>query len=82
MYIGERAGLRAAGQMRDAFGESLLDIVRHNPKVVVLDGDLAESTRAIQVRRAFPDRFFNIGIAESNLVSVAVGLASVASSLS
>jgi len=61
--------------MRDVFGEALLELCRANPKVVVLDGDLGNSTKAELVRQAFPQRFFNLGIAESNLVCVGAGLA-------
>lgn len=75
MHLGERAGLRPAKPMRDVFGEALLALCRDNPKVVVLDGDLGNSTRAELVRQAYPERFFNIGIAESNLVGVGAGLA-------
>jgi len=73
--LGERAGLRPAIPMRDVFGEALLALCRDNPKVVVLDGDLGNSTKAELVRQAYPERFFNIGIAESNLVGVGAGLA-------
>jgi len=61
--------------MRDVFGDALLEVCRHNPRVVVLDGDLGNSTKAETVRHAFPERFFNLGIAESNLVCVGAGLA-------
>jgi transketolase len=61
--------------MRDVYGEALLSVCQENPKVVVLDGDLGNSTKAELVRQAFPERFFNIGIAESNLVGVGAGLA-------
>ena len=44
-------------------------------RVVVLDGDLGNSTKAERVRQTFPERFFNIGIAESNLVGIGAGLA-------
>ena len=47
-----------------------------NPKVVVLDGDLGNSTGAHDVKKAFPERFFNIGIAEANMVGIGAGLAS------
>ena len=76
MELGERAGLKPAKRMREVFGEAMLDLCRENPKVVVLDGDLASTTRTILVRQAFPDRFFNMGIAESNMASVGAGLAS------
>lgn len=75
MRIGERAGLREAKPMRDVFGEALLEVCTQNEKVVVLDGDLGNSTKAELVRRAFPERFFNIGIAESNLVCIGAGVA-------
>ncbi|MGQ9501885.1 MAG: transketolase family protein [Anaerolineae bacterium] len=75
MRLGERAGLKPAKPMRDVFGDALLEVCRRNPRVVVLDGDLGNSTKAETVRQAFPERFFNLGIAESNLVCVGAGLA-------
>ena len=60
--------------MRDIFGEALLNVATENPRVVVLDGDLGNSTKAETVRINYPDRFFNIGIAESNLVGIGAGL--------
>jgi transketolase len=75
MKLGEKAGLRPAKPMRDIFGDALLEVCRRNPRVVVLDGDLGNSTKAETVRQNFPERFFNMGIAESNLVSVGAGLA-------
>jgi transketolase len=73
--LGERAGLKPAPRLREVFGDAILDLCRHNERVVVLDGDLASTTRTHGVRDEFPDRFFNIGIAESNMVSIASGLA-------
>jgi transketolase len=61
--------------MRDVFGDALLTVCQEDPNVVVLDGDLGNSTKAETVRHAFPERFFNIGIAESNLVCIGAGLA-------
>jgi transketolase len=75
MNLGEKAGLKPSKPMRDVFGDALLEVCRENPRVVVLDGDLGNSTKAETVRQAFPERFFNIGIAESNLVSIGAGLA-------
>jgi transketolase len=75
MQLGERAGLKPSKPMRDIFGEALLEVCEQNPRVVVLDGDLGNSTKAEHVRKKFPERFFNIGIAESNLVGVGAGLA-------
>jgi transketolase len=76
MQLGQKAGLKPSKPMRDIFGEALLELARNNPKVVVLDGDLGNSTKAETVRQNFPERFFNLGIAESNLVGVGAGLAS------
>jgi len=75
MQLGAKAGLRPSKPMRDVFGDALLAVATENEKVVVLDGDLGNSTKAETVRHAFPDRFFNIGIAESNLVGIGAGLA-------
>jgi transketolase len=75
--LGELAGLKPAEfQLRKAFGDALLEVARGNPRVVVLDGDLGNSTGSHTVRQAFPERFFNMGIAEANLVSVGAGFAS------
>jgi transketolase len=75
MQLGAKAGLQPGKPMRDVFGDALLEVCRENPRVVVLDGDLGNSTKAETVRKAYPERFFNIGIAESNLVCIGAGLA-------
>ncbi len=75
MKLGEKAGLQPSKPLRDVFGDALLELATQNERVVVLDGDLGNSTKAETVRHAFPERFFNIGIAESNLVGVGAGLA-------
>src|SRR5881275_666578 len=61
---------------REAFGLALAKLGESYPDVVVLDGDVHNSTRTDFFAKKFPDRFFNVGIAESNLVGVAGGLAS------
>jgi transketolase len=61
---------------RDAYGDALAELGKTNPDIVVLDGDLAKSTKTDYFRKAFPDRFINVGIAEANLVGLAAGLAS------
>jgi transketolase len=76
MPLGERAGLKPADQLRKYAGQGMLEAARLNPKVVVLDGDLGNSTGAHDVKKAFPERFFNIGIAEANMVGIGAGLAS------
>lgn len=76
MQLGKNAGLELCDKpLRNIFGDALLDLARSNPKVVVLDGDLGNSTMAEYVRKEFPERFFNIGIAESNLVGIGAGMA-------
>ena len=75
MELGKQAGLKPYDlPLRNVFGEALLNVARENEKVVVLDGDLGNSTKAEYVRQEFPERFFNIGIAESNLVGIGAGL--------
>jgi len=64
-----------AKAIRDGYGEALLELGRSDRNVVVLDADLAESTRSSVFRRAYPERFFNAGIAEQNMINMAVGLA-------
>jgi transketolase len=75
MALGESIGLPMGKATRVAFGEALRDLGGRNPNIVVLDGDLNNSTRTDIFAKAHPDRFFNIGIAESNLAGMAGGLA-------
>lgn len=60
---------------REAYGLELVELGRERPDIVVLDGDLSKSTMTKYFAKAFPDRFFNVGIAEANMVGVAAGLA-------
>ena len=60
---------------RDAFGRALEALGADHPNVVVVDGDVGNSTRTEWFGKKYPERFFNVGIAESNLVGVAAGLA-------
>ncbi len=60
---------------RDGFGEGLLELGQTHPKVVVLAGDLAGSTRAEWFAARYPDRFWNMGICEQDMIGTAVGLA-------
>jgi transketolase len=75
MTLGERAGLKMGKATRDAFGRALVSAAADDSRIVVVDGDVANSTRAEWFAKEYPDRFFNVGIAESNLVGVAAGLA-------
>lgn len=63
--------------MRDAWGQALADEANRDPRIVVLDGDLGNSTKADKFAAAHPESFLQMGIAEQNLVGVAAGLASV-----
>ncbi len=60
---------------RDAYGKALLTLGTGNPKVVVLDADLSKSTKTADFGKKYPERFFNMGIAEANLLGTAAGLA-------
>lgn len=60
---------------RDAFGEALAELGASDPRIVVVDGDVADSTRTKAFFDKFPDRAWNVGIAESNLVGIGAGLA-------
>ena len=62
--------------IRDAFGKALAELGEKNKNVVVLDADLASSTKTTYFAAKFPDRFFQAGIAEQNMVGLAAGLAS------
>jgi transketolase len=64
-----------AEDIRRIFGQTLVEIGRHNPRVVVLDCQTAIPTMAVAFAREFPDRFLDFGVAEQNAVSFAAGLA-------
>jgi transketolase len=60
---------------RDSYGEWLVETGKTNPDIVVVDADLAESTKTIMFSKVYPERFFDVGAAEQNLIDVAAGLA-------
>lgn len=60
---------------RVAYGETLLELARQNPDIVALDADLSASTQTKLLAAEFPDRFFDCGIAEANMIGIASGLA-------
>ena len=70
-------GLKFGRATRDAYGEALRDLGREHPEIVVLDADLAKSTKSATFGSEFPDRFWNVGIQEANMVGMAGGMASV-----
>lgn len=61
---------------RDVYGETLVKLGSLNKNIVVLDADLSSSTRTNLFAKQFPDRFFNFGVAEQNMMAAAAGLAS------
>ncbi len=60
---------------REAYGDALVEFGAKYENIVVLDADLAEATKTCKFKKAYPDRFFDCGIAEGNMVSVAAGIA-------
>jgi len=66
--------LKLAG-LRKAYGEALVEAGKKNKDIVVLEADLGKSTMSIMFKEAFPDRYFEMGIAEQNMTSTAAGFA-------
>ena len=62
-------------ETRDAYGEALLDLGRRRPDVVVMDSDLQRSNKTYDFGQAHPERFFDLGIAEADMVCTAAGMA-------
>jgi len=60
---------------RDAYGKALVEIGEKYPEIVVLDADLSKSTKTADFAKTYPDRFFDMGIAEANMIGTAAGLA-------
>lgn len=75
MELGATIGLPLGEPTRNAFGDALRDAGARRSDLVVVDGDVGNSTRTEVFGQAFPERFFQVGIAESNMVSIAAGLA-------
>jgi transketolase len=62
-------------ETRQGYADALIELARHDPRTVVLDSDVAKATRTCDFAKAFPERFFDCGVQESNMMSVAAGLA-------
>ncbi len=60
---------------RDSYGASLVELGAERDDFIVLDADLAEATKTVGFKKAFPERFYDCGIAESNMISIAAGVA-------
>jgi len=69
------AGARTTKALRSAYGETLIEMAEEGANFLVLDADLSRSTTTDTFQRRFPDRFFNLGIAEQNMIGHAAGLA-------
>lgn len=65
-----------AKTIRDAYGEALVKYGEDDARIIVLDADVSSSTKTTGFQEAYPDRFFNVGIAEANMVAMAAGFAS------
>lgn len=63
--------------IREIYGEALSEMGNHNKDIVVLDADVSGSTKSNIFAKKYPDRFFNMGIAEANMVATAAGLATI-----
>lgn len=72
-YLNEKKIEQSA--TRDGFGEAMVELGKNNDRVVGLTGDLSESTRLDGFEKAYPDRFFEVGVAEQNMMGLAAGLA-------
>lgn len=59
---------------REAYGKALVELGKENKDIVVLDADLSKSTKTADFAKVFPERFFNVGIAEADLIATAAGL--------
>lgn len=62
---------------RQAYGEALIELVEKNDKVVVLDADLANATQTCKLQKAHPEKFYNCGIAEANMMDIGAGLSTM-----
>lgn len=60
---------------RESFGEALCELAKTDEDIVVLDADLSAATKTSIFQKQYPERFINCGIAESNMIGVAAGLA-------
>ncbi len=67
--------MEGKASLREAYGKTLLELGKTNPDIVALDADLSKSTMTLHFAREFPERFFDCGIAEQNMMGIAAGLA-------
>ena len=67
--------LTLADQTRQGYADALIELAAQDPRILVLDCDVAKATKTCDFEKAYPDRFFNCGVQEGNMMSVAAGLA-------
>src|SRR5664279_3611257 len=72
---GESVTAIADISMREAFGQALVELGESHPEMTVLDADVSASTRSVLFGKRYPERFFNVGVAEANMVDIASGMA-------
>ena len=65
----------AAVSMREAYGRALVELAASHPEMMVLDADVSASSRSVLFGKQYPDRFFNVGVAEANMIDIAAGMA-------
>jgi transketolase len=72
---GNNSNTGVTPEMRDVFGNMLVELGREYPNMIMLDADLNTSSKAVYFKKAYPDRFIQVGIAEQNLFGISAGLA-------
>src|ERR1039457_4034101 len=72
---GKTVTATAAIPMREAFGQALGDLAESHPEMMVLDADVSASSRSVLFGKRYPNRFFNVGVAEANMIDIAAGMA-------
>lgn len=77
LHLGDFTQKIGTGPIPNYYGDALVSLARNNPKIVALTGDLTPATECDLFRDTFPDRFFNPGIAEANMIGLAAGMARV-----
>ncbi len=72
--VGHQASSKITESMRNAYGDALAELGSKNKNIVVLDADLSCSTQTCRFAKKFPERFFNVGIAEQDMIDISAGL--------
>ncbi|GAI05264.1 unnamed protein product, partial [marine sediment metagenome] len=71
----QRSNLMVEASTREAYGKTLVELGKENKDIIVLDADLSPSTMTHFFAREFPERFFDCGLEEQNMIGIAAGLA-------